>query len=85
VGARAGGRYIVPIGTVIITDPTTLGAALREARRARGLRLEDVAFGAGVGIRFLSELERGKPTARLAEALRVAASLGVRILLEDSE
>jgi HTH-type transcriptional regulator / antitoxin HipB len=66
-----------------ITDPLTFGAALREARRARGLRLEDVAFGAGVGPRFVSELERGKPTARLGEALRVAGSLGLGIVVED--
>jgi HTH-type transcriptional regulator / antitoxin HipB len=66
-----------------ITTPVQLGTALRDARRARGLRLEDVALGAGVGIRFVSELERGKPTARLAETLRVAASLGLEIFVED--
>jgi transcriptional regulator with XRE-family HTH domain len=66
-----------------ITNTLTFGAALREARHARGLRLEDVAFGAGVGMRFISELERGKPTARLGEALRVASALGVHIVVED--
>jgi HTH-type transcriptional regulator/antitoxin HipB len=60
-----------------------LGAALRQARKARGLRLEDLALAAGVGVRFVGELERGKPTVRLAETLRVAAALGVRITLED--
>jgi HTH-type transcriptional regulator/antitoxin HipB len=64
---------------------TDFGAALREARRARGLRLEDVALGAGVGVRFLSELERGKPTARLGETLRVASSLGLHVLIEDPD
>jgi HTH-type transcriptional regulator / antitoxin HipB len=67
------------------TSPTEFGAALREARRARGLRLEDVAVGAGVGVRFLSELERGKPTSRLGETLRVASSLGLRVLIEDPD
>ncbi len=66
-----------------ITSPESLGSALREARRRRGLRLEDVALGAGVGIRFVSELERGKPTARLAETLRVASALGLSIAIED--
>lgn len=68
---------------VTITTPAELGAVLRAARRARGLRLEDAALGAGVGVRFLSELERGKPTARLAETLRVASSLGLRVTIED--
>jgi hypothetical protein len=33
--------------------------------------------------RFLSELERGKPTARLAETLRAVESLGLRLVIED--
>ena len=66
-----------------IKDSTELGAALRTARQARNLRLEDLALAAGVGIRFISELERGKPTVRLGETLRVAAALGVRLTLED--
>jgi HTH-type transcriptional regulator/antitoxin HipB len=78
---------VFPIGTmtaISATTPGELGAALRRARKARGLRLEDVALAAGVGVRFISELERGKPTARLAETLRVAAALGLQIRLEDS-
>jgi HTH-type transcriptional regulator/antitoxin HipB len=68
---------------IAIASPIEFGVALRAARRARGLRLEDAAAGAGVGVRFLSELERGKPTARLGETLRVASSLGLRVLVED--
>lgn len=67
---------------VSIGSAADLGAALRQARRAQGLRLEDVALAAGVGVRFVSELERGKATARLGETLRVAAALGVRLTLE---
>lgn len=70
--------------TLLASTPDELGASLRQVRKARGLRLEDVALAAGVGVRFISELERGKPTARLAGTLRVAAALGVRITLEDS-
>lgn len=61
-----------------------LGRTVRAARQARGLRLEDVAIAAGVGIRFISELERGKPSVRLAETLRVLAAVGVRISAEDA-
>jgi y4mF family transcriptional regulator len=66
-----------------ISTSEALGRAIREARKARRLRLEDVALGAGVGVRFVSELERGKPTARLAETLRVIAALGLDLSLED--
>ena len=67
----------------LIDSPAKLGTSLRDARKRRGLRLEDVALAAGVGIRFVSELERGKPTARLAETLRVASALGLTIRVED--
>jgi HTH-type transcriptional regulator/antitoxin HipB len=78
---------LFPIGkmstSITVTDPIALGAAVRAARRRRGLRQEDVSLAAGVGLRFVGELERGKPTVRLAETLRVAAALGVRVVLED--
>lgn len=76
---------IVPIGNMFsaIRNSADLGCALRRARKARALRLEDVALTAGVGIRFVSELERGKATARMAETLRVAEALGVNLGVED--
>jgi y4mF family transcriptional regulator len=69
--------------SVSVTTPEELGAALKAARLARGLRLEDLALAAGVGRRFLGELERGKPTVHLAETLRVAQALGVSLTLSD--
>lgn len=69
--------------SVSVITPEQLGAALRAARIARGLRLDDLALAAGVGRRFLGELERGKPTVRLAETLRVAEALGVSITFDD--
>jgi y4mF family transcriptional regulator len=78
---------VFPLGNmgsfVTITTPEELGAALKAARIARGLRLEDLALAAGVGRRFLGELERGKPTVHLAETLRVAEALGVSIVVSD--
>lgn len=62
-----------------VTTPHELGALIREARKRAGLTLAECAGVNGVGIRFLSELERGKETAKLGLALRVAASLGIRL------
>jgi transcriptional regulator with XRE-family HTH domain len=78
------GRSLQPRISVV-DSPRALGAILRAARTARRLRLEDVALGAGVGIRFVSELERGKPTARLGETLRVVAALGLTLSIEDPD
>lgn len=62
-----------------VTSARELGAILREARKRAGLTLVECAGANGVGVRFLSELERGKETAALGLALRIARSLGVEI------
>jgi HTH-type transcriptional regulator/antitoxin HipB len=85
-GREREGCDIVPCGTMAsrgIESTEELGRALRAARRARQLRLEDVALAAGVGIRFVSELERGKATAQVGHTLRVMEALGVRMTVDD--
>lgn len=56
-----------------------IGVAVRQARLARGLRQDQLAAAAGVGLRFLVELERGKPTVRLDKVLAVLSALGCRL------
>ena len=58
-----------------------IGAVVRQARLAQGLRQDQLAAAAGVGVRFLVELERGKPTVRLANVLAVLDALGCRLHL----
>ena len=60
-----------------------LGRAVRQARRGRALRQEDVALAAGTGARFVGELERGKPTVQLDTTLRVLHVLGIALELDD--
>ena len=68
-----------------IRSADAYGKALRERRRLLGLTQEDVAVEAGVGRRFVIELERGKPGASLEHALRVAALLGLEVDLVPRE
>lgn len=68
-----------------ITTAAEFGARVRQERKRLGLRQEDLALGAGVGVRFVSELERGKPTIELERALRVALSLGLAVLVDVPE
>lgn len=65
------------------TTPADFGAALRRARRRQGLTQAQLADLAAVGIRFVSELERGKATVELARALRVLGACGVDVYLVD--
>ena len=62
--------------------PRDIGRVVRETRRAQGLRQDQLAGAAGVGVRFVVELEAGKVTARLGKALAVLAALGCTLRIE---
>ena len=49
---------------------------MRAERKALGLSQADLSLAAGVGLRFVVELEAGKPTVQLMRVLRVIAPLG---------
>ena len=65
-----------------ITDAAQLGNAIRNARKQAGLTQAQVALTAGVGLRFVVDLEAGKPTAQIGKTLQVIATLGGRLMLE---
>jgi HTH-type transcriptional regulator / antitoxin HipB len=67
----------VPYGKIRSADE--LGALIRRRRSEAGVRQADAAGLAGVGARFLSELERGKATAELGRALQVCERLGLEV------
>jgi y4mF family transcriptional regulator len=56
-----------------------IGEIVRQSRKAAGLRQDQLAASAGVGLRFVVELERGKQTAQLDKILRVLTALGLRM------
>ena len=61
---------------VTIQSPQQLGDALRVARKQLGLTQPQLALAAGVGVRFIVDLEAGKPTVRLETVMRVIDALG---------
>jgi len=65
-----------------IQSPQQLGAVLRSARKQLGLTQPQLALAAGVGVRFIVELEAGKPTVRLDSVMRVLNALGGVINLD---
>ncbi|HLH96369.1 MAG TPA: helix-turn-helix transcriptional regulator [Xanthobacteraceae bacterium] len=65
----------------IVSDPLALGRLVRETRRALGLTQPKLALSAGVGVRFLVDIEKGKPTAQIGKILRVLAALGIELQL----
>lgn len=56
-----------------------VGALVRRQRARLGLTQSQLASRAGVGRRFLSELETGKETIRATELLAVCAAAGLTL------
>lgn len=59
-----------------------VGQLVRQSRLGMGLTQERLALAAGTGLRFIIELEKGKPTCELEKVLTVLNTLGVTITLE---
>ena len=62
-----------------------IGATIRRIRKEQGVSQETLACLAGTGQRYISELERGKATARLGEMLKVLDALGAGLTVASSE
>jgi y4mF family transcriptional regulator len=68
----------IPLGNM---DSTSLGLIVRRERKAQKLKQTELAAVSGVGIRFIVDLEAGKPTLQLEKVLRVVTTLGCAITI----
>ncbi|WP_299979468.1 helix-turn-helix domain-containing protein [Desulfobacula sp.] len=57
----------------------TIGKLVRKSRKEQGLTQAEVAGYLNIGIRFLSDLENGKPTVQMEKALNVLKGLGYEV------
>lgn len=60
-----------------ITSSEELGALIHSMRKSQKITQEKLAAYSGVGIRFIKELERGKPTCEIQKVLNVLQMLGL--------
>lgn len=58
-----------------------IGTDIRKARKSLGLTQSQLALAAGVGVRFIVDLEAGKASVRLEKVLQVLAALGGTLTL----
>ena len=68
-----------------LIDISAIGAKIRSIRKAQGVSQETLAGLAGTGQRYISELERGKETARIREMLKVLDALGAGLYIADQK
>ena len=67
-----------------VTDSKTLGEAVRAARKRLKVTQKELALASGTGLRFIIDLERGKPTCQLGKAFGIVRVLGMRLELFES-
>ena len=58
-----------------------IGRQVKSTRTAMGVTQEKLALAAGTGLRFIIDLEKGKPTCQLGKVLTVLHSLGIEMTL----
>ena len=58
-----------------------IGTMVQTTRKALKITQQQLAFTSGTGLRFIVELEKGKPTCQLAKVLTVLQTLGIQIKL----
>ncbi|MGN0907044.1 MAG: helix-turn-helix transcriptional regulator [Bullifex sp.] len=66
-----------------VTSVADIGIIVREKRKKTGMTQKEAAGIIGVGVRFLSELENGKPTLEIDKVLRVLVFLGIDLEASD--
>lgn len=77
------GKSSDPLNSLPVTVTTVqdVGLAIQRTRKQQGLTQLDVAGLAGLGNRFVVELEKGKETVQMQKALDVIALLGLELVI----
>ena len=65
-----------------IQDAESFGQAIRQQRRRLKVTQRDLAMTSGTGLRFIIDLEKGKPTCQLGKALEIVRALGLKLEIE---
>lgn len=60
-----------------------IGNLIRRVRKQHGVTQSDLALTAGTGLRFIVDLEKGKPTCEIGKVLQVLQVLGIQCQLKE--
>lgn len=64
---------------------TKISQCIKDLRKEYNLTQEDLAYKSGVGLRFVRELEQGKPTVRMDKVNQVLALFGFELGVVKTE
>jgi HTH-type transcriptional regulator / antitoxin HipB len=62
-----------------IDNPVELGALVRNRRKQLKVNQTELAMTCGTGLRFIVDIEKGKPTCQIGKVLAVLKALGLAI------
>lgn len=66
-----------------IESANDFGTLVKKVRNAQKLTQSELAGACGVGLRFIVDLEKGKPTCEIEKALIVANMLGIKLIAQE--
>jgi len=72
-------------GYMRLTSAKEFAALILKARNAQKMTQPELAAASGTGVRFIVDLEKGKPSCQLEKSLIVARMLGIEIFGEVKE
>lgn len=70
------------VNTSKIYHSEDIGKIVKNTRKKLKVTQRDLALTSGTGLRFIIELEQGKPTCQLEKVLTVLRTLGITIIIE---
>ena len=66
-----------------ISDTKSLGDGIRMTHKRLKVTQKDLALVSGTGLRFIIDLEKGKPTCQIGKALEIARALGLKLEMTE--
>lgn len=63
-----------------VTDAQSFGLMIKRVRKELKMTQPELAAASGTGVRFIVDLEKGKPTCELGKALQIARVLGIKLI-----
>lgn len=66
---------------IVRYTPKKIGEVIRKTRKDLGVTQKGLALTSGTGLRFVVELEKGKPTCELGKVLAILQTLGIEMEL----
>ena len=67
-----------------IQSPEQIGVAIRARRKQLKVTQKDLAMTCGTGLRFIIDLEKGKPTCQIGKILQVLQALGLKLQITST-